>query len=266
MKIKTKLLKEGTFRHGEVTKEEIAHAEVQWLRSVQKNLKSQANYSHLEHEFGLYEDENGIVRCKGRIENDDLPYETKFPALLPRHHHIPTVLVRQAHERVHNEKVPAILAQLRIRFWIVRGRQFVKKITSRCTVCRRYEGRGFKVPPQPNLSEFRLSQTPAFSYVGVDYAGPLYIKELNYSITKKVCILLFTCCSTRAAHLELATDLSADVFIRCLRRFTARRGLRQRSYERCFHTQVSRDSLQIEELGGSLTWREHPGGVAFSKG
>ena len=225
LKIKAKLLKEGTVCHGEVTEDEIAHAELQWLRSVQKNLKAQANYGHLEHEFGLYEDENEIVRCKGRIANADLPYETRFPALLPRDHYISTLLVRQAHERVHHSKVAATLAQLRMRFWIVRGRQLVKKITSRCTVCRRYEGRGFKVPPQPDLPEFRLSQKPAFTYVGVDYAGPLYIKEPNCSTTKKVYILLFTCCSTRAVHLELATDLSADVFIRCLRRFTARRGL-----------------------------------------
>ena len=34
-----------------------------------------------------------------------------------------------------------------------------------------------------------------------------------------------TCCSVTAVHLELATDLSIDVFIRCLRRFEARRGL-----------------------------------------
>ena len=100
----------------------------------------------------------------------------------------------------------------------------MKKITSRCTVCRRYEGRGFKVPPQPDLPEFRI-QNSAFTYVGVDYAGPLYIKELSCSTTKKVYILLFTCCSTRAVDLELATDLSADMFIRCLWRFTARRGL-----------------------------------------
>lgn len=62
LKIKAKLLKEGTVCHGEVTEEEIAQAELQWLRSVQKNLKAQANYGHLEHEFGLYEDENEIVR------------------------------------------------------------------------------------------------------------------------------------------------------------------------------------------------------------
>lgn len=224
LKIKVKLLKEGTVCHGEVTEEEIAHTELQWLRSVPKNLKSQVNYGHLEHEFDLYEDENGIMRCKGRIANADLPYETRFPVLLPRDHHISMLLVRQAQERIHHSKVAATLAQLRMRFWIVRGRQFVKKITSRCTVCRRYEGCGFKIPPQPDPPEFRLSWKPAFTYVGVDYAGPLYIKEPNCSTTKKVYILLFMCCSTRAVHLELATDLSA-VFIRCLWRFTAKRGV-----------------------------------------
>ena len=218
-------MKEGTVCHGEVTEKEIAHAELMWLRSVKENLKAQASYHHLEHKFGLYEDENKIVRYQGRIPSADLPYETRFPALLPRDHYISTLLVRQAHERVHPSKLAASLAQLRMRFWIVRERQLVKKITSRCTVCRRYEERGFKVPPQSDLPEFRLSQKPAFTYVGVDYAGPLYIKEPNCSTTNKVYILLFSCCSTRAIHQELNTDLSADVVIRCLRRFTARRGL-----------------------------------------
>ena len=63
LKIKAKLLKEGTVCHGEVSEKEIAHAELQWLRGVQKNLKAQANYGHLEHKFGLYENENEIVRC-----------------------------------------------------------------------------------------------------------------------------------------------------------------------------------------------------------
>lgn len=98
----------------------------------------------------------------------------------------------------------------------------MKKIISTYTVCRRYDGRGYKVTPLPGL---RLSQKSALTYVGVDYPGPLYIKERNCSTLKKVYVLLFTCCSTRTFHMELATDLSADVFIRCLRRATGRRGL-----------------------------------------
>ena len=51
LKIKAKLLKEGTVYLVEVTAEELGNAEVKWLRSVQKELKSQANYSQLERDF-----------------------------------------------------------------------------------------------------------------------------------------------------------------------------------------------------------------------
>ena len=78
------MLKKGTVYLGEVTAEELGNAEVKWLRSVQKELNSQANYSQLERDFGLYEDSSGVLRCKGRIANADVPHETKFPALLPK--------------------------------------------------------------------------------------------------------------------------------------------------------------------------------------
>ena len=210
---------------GEVTAEELGNAEVKWLRSVQKELKSQSNYSQLERDFGLYKDSSGVLRCNGGIANADVPQETKFPALLPRNHYLSTLLVRDAHERVHHNRVEATLAQLRTRFWIVKGRQSVKRTLASCTVFRRYEGKSYRVPPESDLPEFRLSQKPAFTYVGIDYAGPLYIKVSGQSALQKVYVLLFTSCSVRAVHLELATDLSVDVFIRCLRRFAAKRSL-----------------------------------------
>ena len=61
------------------------------------------------------------------------------------------------------------------------------KILASCTVCHRCEGRSYRVPPQGDLPEFRLSQKPAFTYVGVDYAGLLYIKESNHSELQSVC-------------------------------------------------------------------------------
>ena len=36
--------------------------------------------------------------------------------------------------------------------------------------------------------------------------------------------ILFTCGATRAVHLEIAEDCSAEAFAGCLLRFTARRG------------------------------------------
>ena len=124
----------------------------------------------------MYEDCSGVLRCKSRIANADVPHETKVPALLLKNHYLSTMLVGAAHERVHHNRVEATLALLRTRFWIVKGRQFVKRALASCTVCRRYKGKSYSVPPQSDLPEFRLSQKPAFTSVGVDNAGPLYIK------------------------------------------------------------------------------------------
>ena len=38
-------------------------------------------------------------------------------------------------------------------------------------------------------------------------------------------ICLFTCCVIRAVHLEVVPDMSAETFIRCFKRFIARRGI-----------------------------------------
>ena len=195
------------------------------------------------------------------------------------YHHISTLLVRQAHERVHHNEVEATLAQLRTRYWIIRGRQFVKKILASCTVCSRYEGRGYKVPPQGDLPEFRLSQKPAFTYVGVDYAGPLYIKNRIIRSCRKCmssCLraaqpepfvwnLLQICQLTRLS--VVCEDSQPEGAHQKSLFLTMRKhsSLQQRFCARCFRIPVLRDSLPVEELRGDLTWTEHPGRVAFSK-
>ena len=61
----------------------------------------------------------------------------------------------------------------------------------------------------------------------MDFAGPLYTSGIYDSdkSDNKCYIALFTCASTRAVHLELVESLDVDAFIRCFRRFTARRGV-----------------------------------------
>ena len=78
-------------------------------------------------------------------------------------------------------------------------------------------------PPPPPLPEFRVKEEPPFTYVGIDFVGPLYVKNLN-SPQQKIWICLYTCWVTRAIHLDLVPDLTTNAFLRCFRRFTARRG------------------------------------------
>ena len=69
----------------------------------------------------------------------------------------------------------------------------------------------------------RVRQSAPFSKVGIDFAGPLFVKSKTGEMVKSY-FALFTCCVTRAVHLDLVADLTATTFLRCLRRFTARRG------------------------------------------
>ena len=116
------------------------------------------------------------------------------------------------------------MTKLRSQFWIVKGRNFVKQILAKCYVCKKYKGRPYTAPLPPPLPSFRVQESPPFMYTGVDFAGPLYIKAARSSPCK-VWLCLFTCCVTRAVHLDLVTDLSTPAFIRSLKRFTAQRGI-----------------------------------------
>ena len=73
------------------------------------------------------------------------------------------------------------------------------------------------------LPEERVSCSPAFAYVGTDFAGPLYVKE--GSTIQKVYVCLFTCASSRMIHLELTHSLTTDEFLQAFSRMTSRRGL-----------------------------------------
>ena len=105
-----------------------------------------------------------------------------------------------------------MLAELRSRFWVPKGRQIVKKILNQCVTCKRLIGKSYKEPATAALPEFRVTKAPPFSRVGIDFAGPLYAKDASGEM-KKVYIALFSCCVTRAVHLELVDEMLAEALL-----------------------------------------------------
>ena len=208
----------------ELSAEEIKSAETLWHRDIQASIKDLRKSNK---QLGVYEDENGVLRCKGRIQNSSLPYDTKFPVLLPQKHHFTELIILQCHAIVKHNGVRETLTQVRSHYWIPKGRQEVKRLLSRCVKCRKITGKPCSAPPPPPLPQFRVSDDLAFSQVGVDFAGPLYVRDIYTSNSEmhKCQIALFTCASTRAIHLELTPNLSASSFQRALKRFMARRGI-----------------------------------------
>lgn len=77
-----------------------------------------------------------------------------------------------------------------------------------------------------HLLSTRVTATFPFETTGVDYAGPFQIKDRKGRCCKisKCYICLFICFATKAMHLELVSDLTAEAFLATLRRFVSRRG------------------------------------------
>ena len=78
------------------------------------------------------------------------------------------------------------------------------------------------MPLMPPLPGKRVSESTPFTYTGIDYFGPLFVKLR--SETQKVWVCLFTCLVTRAIHLELIQNMSTEQFLLGFRRFLSRHG------------------------------------------
>ena len=217
----------GKTLNAKISAADVESAQTLWLKCVQHVEKDVvgSKFQQTVANLKLFTDEHGVLRCKGRLDRSDLEYERKYPVFLPKNSHLTTLLIEQAHRDVKHMGPNDTLVQMRSRFWIVQGRRLVKSVVSRCTRCRRVEGRSYPSPPTASLPEFRVMGDTAFTNIGIDYCGPLYVYDIYKRTTMfKSYILLATCALSRAVHLELVPNQSSTALIRALKRVFARRG------------------------------------------
>lgn len=170
----------------------------------------------------LYLDKDGLIRCKGRLQNAELSWDSIHPILLPRDSRLTVVYIRKLHSNNLHIGCTQLLAELRKKFWVTKARSLISSIIHKCVICRRWEGGPYQLPPLPPLPLVRVREAAPFLHTGLDYLGNLTIQGLNGDETT-VYVALFTCLVTRAVHLELARNLTADEFLMCLIRFSSRR-------------------------------------------
>ena len=170
-------------REGMLCRSEIVEAERMWLRSSQDELKSSKHYSDLAMKLKLIEID-GLLRCKGRLECSDLEPESRQPIILPRDDKLTKLVIEECHLKTKHGGIRATLGELRSRFWVPKGRQDVKKVLNECMTCKRQQGKPFGSPPEAALPDFRVKEALPFSKVGVDFAGPLFVKSPTGEMVK----------------------------------------------------------------------------------
>lgn len=94
------------------------------------------------------------------------------------------------------------------------------------------------------LPPARVTPGRPFLHTGVDYAGPVWLRTSKGrgQRASKAFIAVFICLSSRAVHLDVALDYTADAFLATLRQFVARRGICQSLYSDCGTNFVGADA------------------------
>lgn len=178
-----------------------------------------------------YLDKNNILRVGGRLQNSDLPENAKHPIIIPKNSRLSDLLIDRAHASTLHGGARLTLATIRQQYWIIGGNSTVKKRLQQCVKCCRYKTTK-QTQLMADLPSERTVPSPPFYHMGVDYTGSVDVK-LNKGRGVKTCkgyIVVFVCMTTKAVHLELASDLSTQTFLLALSRMVARRGCPRHIY------------------------------------
>lgn len=157
------------------------------------------------------------------MSQSGLTYNEKHPIVLPKWTAATKLLVRHVHQLALHGGVSATLSQLKMKYWIIQGRQLVKKVILGCLKCQRFDAKPIKQDTAP-LPADRVNHRQPFEVTGVDFTGLMLIKESVRGITK-LNIAVFVSATTRAIYLEIVDNCKTEGCSHAFRRFTARRDL-----------------------------------------
>lgn len=175
-------------------------------------------------EMGIHLAEDGLLRCKTRMGESELPISAQVPIWLPSKQRITSLIVLDLHERMSHAEVRHVANELRMTYFFSRMHQRVKSILfQECYECKRRKCKPFCRPTMPDLPKERVTKSRAFDCCGTDLFGPVMVRNDRGEMVKRWgCI--FVCAATRAIHLEPLTAPSADEFLSAFARFISRRG------------------------------------------
>ena len=209
------------------------------LKDVQRDIVSHKSYNQWKISLNLFTDSDGIIRSKSRLSNGSLIDDSIMkPILLLPTSYFTKLVVWRAHEEVLHAGTDITLNRIRNKYWILLGRQTVRKLIKPCVICKRFQGKPPLPPPSPALPDYRVCSEYPFQSTGFDFAGPLLVRDIYYRGNEmfKCYILVLTCATTRGVHLELCSDMSASTFINGFKRFMHRKGIPSRVVSDNFQT------------------------------
>ena len=170
-----------------------------------------------------YDEAVGLVRVGGRLRRaEDLDPDAMHPMILDPKSHVTKLLIKKYDSELLHPGPERVFAEMRRRYWILRGRESIKRHQHGCVECQKWRATPV-VPQMADLPPARLRlYKPPFWSTGVDCFGPYNVKVGRR--TEKRRGLIFKCMTTSCVYLDLLESIDTDAFLMALHRFIARRG------------------------------------------
>lgn len=170
-------------------------------------------------------DGEGIIRVGGRLYYAEIPYNARHQMILPNKGSVAELIIIEIHEKALHGGSRITEAMLRQKFWIVRGYKRVANTLKNCIICAKYRS-SLMNKYMGNLPISRVQQQRPFMNCGVDYAGPINVRTSKGRGQKsyKGYLAIIVCLATKAIHIEVVSDGTAEAFLSAYRRFAGRRG------------------------------------------
>ena len=168
-------------------------------------------------------DSSGILRVGGRDCVKKASYSSQHPVILSGKHPVTKLMIRFEHLHLLLGGPTLPSCSLNHCFYILGGHKIIWSIICSCVICRRTSAK----PQHQMLGQLPIEcVTPdlVFDKVGVDYAGPFYIKygHVRKPTVVKTYASVFVSLSVKAVHLEQVSELTTETFLACLRCFISR--------------------------------------------
>ena len=239
----------------EVLPVDLEAAETFWVKEAQKQFHGKLD-SPQYRKLCPRVDEKGIVIVGGRTERwMNATWNRQEFILLPKDSRISLLIIRHIHNESRHLGSASTIAKVRAKFWIIGLCRMANSMSKKCVICqikfkRLLEQRMSTLPIE------RLKPSPPFFYICVDYFGPFTIKgEVQKRVRGKGYGVIFTCLTSRAIHLELASNYSTDGFLQVLRKFASIRGWPRKLFSDQ-GSQLKGASKELQDTVRNLSWDE----------
>ena len=208
-------------------------------------------------QYNPFFDPCGVLRSSSRLRiQPGVNYDFANPIILHRSSEIARLIVEEAHlDFAHPVSNSMMKAKLRDQYIIIGLGRLIRDVRARCTTCKKARAQVAQQQMAP-LPVFRQGEKlKAFDSVGIDFAGPFHLRVGRGKIRKKSYILVMTCMTTRAVHLEATGGMETYHVINAISRFCDVRGVPSKIISDN-QTSFTRANKDLIEWYASIDWKE----------